>query len=153
MNWRRVRHVTRSLLDSGDVKSRIRKPYRFASPFLIQPPNNQERPSTRGGVPVFIRPDSKPAATKSSVIPYAALSPTLPPPNCFFSNMNQSTFRKVPLVNTTALERISTPSEVRIPFTFPFSNNQTFYHFLIKIKIWDPSSIILHSSAKNIRSL
>jgi hypothetical protein len=50
-------------------------------------------------------------------------SPALPPPNCFFTKSKP--FKKVPLVNTTDLDRISNPREVH-SFYFSVFNNQTF---------------------------
>ena len=81
---------------------------------------SKERPSTLGGVPVFILPDSKPKLNKSSVIPVDALSPALPPPNCL-SPICIVPFKKVPLVNTTDLDLISMPRDVLTPTTFSFS--------------------------------
>lgn len=76
------------------------------------------RPSIRGGVPVFIRPASKPSSMSCSVIPFAADSPARPPPSCF-SPIWIIPFRKVPLVSTTALLSISRPIPVWMPFTRP----------------------------------
>ncbi len=75
-----------------------------------------ERPSTRGGVPVFILPDSKPLASRVAVKPVEGLSPALPPPK-FLSPIWISPFRKVPLVRMTVLEYIFKPSEVTTPVT------------------------------------
>ena len=44
---------------------------------------SSDLPSTLGGVPVFILPESKPSSTSSFVIPVDAFSPARPPPNCF----------------------------------------------------------------------
>ncbi len=74
------------------------------------------RPSTRGGVPVFMRPDSKPKVASCSVIPYAAFSPERPPPNCF-SPMCITALRKVPLVSTTDRHGMTLPMPVRTPVT------------------------------------
>ncbi len=70
----------------------------------------------RAGVPVFMRPASKPIATSDSVMPVDAASPALPPsarhaPQCM------SPPRKVPLVSTTARAANSTPMRVRSPVT------------------------------------
>ena len=72
------------------------------------------RPSIRAGVPVFIRPASKPRLHKYSVSPYDTPSPALPPgalarPVCI------SPFRKVPLVRMTARALKRTPITVCTP--------------------------------------
>ena len=72
------------------------------------------RPSTLGGVPVFILPVTKPAFFKDSEIPYAADSPDRPPLN-FLSPTWIFPFKKVPFVSITHLAPILIPREVATP--------------------------------------
>ena len=75
-----------------------------------------ERPSIRTGVPVFIRPTSKPRSRSCSLTPCEAGSAQRPPsimvrPTCI------SPLRKVPLVSTTAFALKVAPSAVLTPTT------------------------------------
>ena len=75
-----------------------------------------ERASILTGVPVFIRPASKPSSTSCSVMPCEALSPALPP-SALLRPMCISPPRNVPAVRITDLALNSTPIWVRTPTT------------------------------------
>ena len=109
-------------------------------------------PSTRGGVPVFILPDSKPSSTNCSVIPVAARSPARPPPNCF-SPIWIRPFRKVPLVSTTDLAGISKPIPVTTPVQRPSLTMRPLTISCQKSILGWASNRLRHFLANNIRSL
>lgn len=88
---------------------------------------------------------------KSSNNPVAALSPALPPPNCF-SPIWIKPFKSSVCQNNRFRTNLHTKRSSN-SFYFSIFDYQPFYHLLIKIKIWVPSNIILHSSAKRILSL
>ena len=72
--------------------------------------------SSRGGVPVFRRPSSRPSAATSPERPSAERSPTRPPAACC-SPVCMTARRKVPVVMTTAPAASSRPSSRRTPST------------------------------------
>ena len=97
----------------------------ISSPFCsVITEKSSERESIRGGVPVFIRPLSKPKSTRHSVRPSAAGSAIRPPPYCF-SPMCIIPFKNVPLVRIRVRHPISTPSEVFTPVTVPLLSTFT----------------------------
>ena len=109
------------------------------------------RPSTRGGVPVFMRSALKPCSTNCSVMPRTAFSPARPPPNCF-SPTCMRPFRNVPAVTTTDRERIVAPNWVLTPTQEPFSISNSTTASCQKSSLGVCSSISRHFSAKRMRS-
>ncbi len=108
-------------------------------------------PSTRGGVPVFMRSAVKPSSTNCSVIPRMAFSPARPPPNCF-SPMCINPFKNVPAVTTTDLERMVAPSWVLTPTHAPSSMINSKTASCQKSNRAVDSNIRRHFSANRIRS-
>jgi len=109
-------------------------------------------PSILGGVPVFIRPLSKPISSSWPVNPTAALSALLPPPNCL-SPICMSPLRKVPFVSTTVFAGISRPSCVLTPTTLFSLTTKLVIISCQKSTLGICSRCNLQSSAKRIRSL
>ena len=72
------------------------------------------RASRRAGVPVFMRPVSKPMARRLSVMPCEAASPALPPSACEAPQCITPP-RNVPEVSMTFRQENSTPMRVRTP--------------------------------------